>query len=158
MSLKKNVIANYSGNLMAVLINFLLVPLYLRYLSVEEYGLIAFFGTLSSAFVILDMGLGLTVNKEVATSLAKGESKSQTSDIIRSFELVYWGVAFVIGLFVLISANWIASYWLNVETISDETLTLIVSLMGLALLFRWPISFYNNVLSGFQKMVKLNVT
>lgn len=157
MSLKKNVIANYSGNLMAVLINFLLVPLYLRYLSVEEYGLIAFFGTLSSAFVILDMGLGLTVNKEVATSLAKGESKRQTSDIIRSFELVYWGVAFVIGLFVLISANWIASYWLNVETISDETLTLIVSLMGLALLFRWPISFYNNVLSGFQKMVKLNV-
>jgi O-antigen/teichoic acid export membrane protein len=29
--------------------------------------------------------------------------------------------------------------------------------MGLALVFRWPISFYNNALSGFQKMINLNV-
>ena len=33
---------------------------------------------------------------------------------------------------------------------------MIISLMGLALLFRWPISFYENILSGFQKMVRLN--
>lgn len=156
MSLKKNVIANYTGNLSAVLVNFLLVPLYLKYLTVEEYGLIAFFGTLSSAFVILDMGLGLTVNREVAASLASKDSKNKTRDIIRSFELVYWAVALVIGLFVLVSAKWIASSWLNVENITESTLMLIVSLMGLALLFRWPISFYNNVLSGFQKMVSLN--
>ena len=74
MSLKKNIVANYIGNFLAVLVNALLVPIYLEYLSIEEYGVITFFSTLTSAFVILDMGLGLTVNK-VASSLAKKDSK-----------------------------------------------------------------------------------
>ena len=139
-----------------ILINILLVPLYLKYLTVEEYGLITFFANLTSAFVILDMGLGLTVNKEVAASEAKENSQKKTGDIIRSFELVYWLMALIIGIFLFLFSKWISINWLNVKYISIDQLTLIISLMGLALVFRWPISFYENILSGFQKMVSLN--
>ncbi len=156
MSVKKNILANYSGNLLMLLINLLLVPLYLSHLSVEEYGLITFFSTIFTAFVILDMGLGLTINKEVANSVAKVDSLNVTGDIIRSFELVYWAMAILIGLVLSVFAEWISVSWLNVEHINSSELILIVSLMGCALLFRWPISFYENVLSGFQKMVRLN--
>ena len=156
MSVKKNIIANYSGNIFMVVINILLVPLYLKHLSVEEYGIITFFASLMSVFVILDVGLGLTINKEVATSQAKVKNLNTTSDIIRSFELVYWFMALLIGLILFIFSEWIATSWLNVEYIKKDDLTLIVSLMGLALIFRWPISFYENVLSGFQKMVSIN--
>ena len=156
MSVKKNILANYSGNIFMVIINILLVPLYLKYLSVEEYGIITFFTSLTSVFIILDIGLGLTINKEVATSQAKVKNLNTTGDIIRSFELVYWGMALLIGVILFVFAEWIAVSWLNVEFITNNDLTFIVSLMGLALLFRWPISFYENVLSGFQKMVSIN--
>lgn len=156
MSVKKNIIANYSGNIFMLIINILLVPLYLKYLSVEEYGIITFFASLMSVFVILDIGLGLTINKEVATSQAEEKKLNSTSDIIRSFEIVYWSMALLIGLILFSFSEWIAVSWLNVEYIKKDDLTLIVSLMGLALIFRWPISFYENVLSGFQKMVKIN--
>ncbi len=156
MSVKKNIIANYSGNIFMLIINILLVPLYLKYLSVEEYGIITFFASLMSVFVILDIGLGLTINKEVATSQAEEKKLNSTSDIIRSFEIVYWSMALLIGLILFAFSEWIAVSWLNVEYIKKDDLTLIVSLMGLALIFRWPISFYENVLSGFQKMVKIN--
>lgn len=157
MSLKKNIVANYIGNFLAVLVNFLLVPIYLEYLSIEEYGVVTFFSTVTSAFVILDMGLGLTVNKEIASSLAKNETGKETGNIIRTFEAVYWSIAFFIGLILFFTAEIISRNWLNVQEISSETLTVIVSLMGLALIFKWPISFYNNALSGFQKMVNLNI-
>ena len=156
MSVTKNIIANYSGNIFMLILNILLVPLYLKYLSVEEYGIITFFASLMSVFVILDVGLGLTINKEVATSQAKDKILNKTSDIIRSFEIVYWSMALLIGFILFVFSEWIAISWLNVEYLKKDDLIMIISLMGLALLFRWPISFYENILSGFQKMVRLN--
>ena len=156
MSVKKNIIANYGGNFIAVAVNFSLVPIYLKYLSDDEYGLIAFFATINSVFVILDMGLGLTINKEVAASIAKNENVKLRSEKIRSFELIYWLFAFTIGIILFLSSSLIADYWLNSQELSKEIITLIVTLMGLAMIFRWPISFYNNVLSGFQKMIPIN--
>ena len=157
MSLKKNILANYSGNIFMVIINILLVPLYLKYLSTEEYGLITFFASLMSVFVILDMGLGLCVNKEVAIAEAIDKKNNLTENIIRSFELVYWAMALLIGVGLFMFSEWIAVSWLNVEEITNNELTIIVSLMGLTLLFRWPISFYENVLKKKKKMVSINV-
>jgi O-antigen/teichoic acid export membrane protein len=157
MSLRINIISNYVGNVFAVVINFILVPIYLKYLSIEEYGIITFFATITSVFVILDMGLGLTVNKEVAKSLAMKQDSKKTANVIRTFELLYWLVAVFIGSILFFFSDLISGKWLNVENISREKLSLVVSLMGLALVFRWPISFYNNALSGFQKMINLNV-
>ena len=157
MSLKKNILSNYSGNITILIVNFLLVPIYLKFLTVEEYGLITFFTTLVSCFVVLDMGLGLTINREVASSIALKDSSKKTSDIIRSFESIYWFLAFLIGLFLNLFSGWISINWLNVENITQDQLKFVIRLIGIALIFRWPISFYDNVMCGFQKMFSLNL-
>ena len=157
MSLKRNILSNYSGNIALLIINFLLVPVYLKFLTAEEYGLIVFFTTLVSSFVVLDMGLGLTINREVASSVALNNSSKQTADIIRSFESIYWALAVVIGVFLNVFAEWISINWLNVENINQDQLKFVIRLIGFALMVRWPISFYDNVMSGFQKMFPLNL-
>lgn len=157
MSLKKNVIANYAGSIVSILANLILVPIYLQFLSIEEYGLITFFGTLTSVFAVLEMGLGLTVNKEIATALAKGDNKKSIGNIIRTYGSVYWLIAMLIFLIVFFLSGFIANSWINSVEFTSDTLSMIVSLMGIALLFRWPLSFYNNAISGFQKMVKMNI-
>ncbi|HNV87289.1 MAG TPA: oligosaccharide flippase family protein, partial [Candidatus Omnitrophota bacterium] len=64
--LKKNIVANYAGQIFSVLIGIFLVPVYLRFLGVEVYGLIGFFASLQMLLNIFDLGLSTTVSREIA--------------------------------------------------------------------------------------------
>jgi hypothetical protein len=57
MSLKKNVIANYFGIGWQALMGVAFVPLYIKYLGMEAYGLIGIFAILQAWLVLLDMGM-----------------------------------------------------------------------------------------------------
>ena len=48
------------------LMSFAFVPLYIRFMGMEGYGLIGVFTTMLAIFALLDLGLGLTVNRELA--------------------------------------------------------------------------------------------
>ena len=156
MSLKINVLSNYIASALNIGIKFLLIPLYIKYLTIDEYGLISFFGTLTSVFVILDLGISLTINKEVASAVAQKKDPLKISNILRTYESVYWLVAVLIFVLIAVFSDFIAQTWLSSETISKSVLSTAVFLMGVTLLFKWPISFYNNALAGFQKMLTMN--
>ena len=48
--LKKNIVANLGGNVGTGLVGLVFLPLYLRFLGVEAYGLIGVFATLLALF------------------------------------------------------------------------------------------------------------
>jgi len=54
MSVKKNIIANYLGNAWAALMGFAFVPIYIKYLGPEAYGLVGLFVVLQGMIAILD--------------------------------------------------------------------------------------------------------
>jgi O-antigen/teichoic acid export membrane protein len=54
ISLKKNVIFNTSGQIYTTLIALIMLPLYIKYMGAEAYGLIGFFSIIQSIFAILD--------------------------------------------------------------------------------------------------------
>ena len=66
MSLRNNIVANYASQIYVTLIAIVVVPLYIRYLGVEAYGLIGFFAMLQSWFSLLDMGLTPTMARETS--------------------------------------------------------------------------------------------
>ncbi len=39
------------------------IPLYIKFLGIEAYGIIGFFTTLQAMFTLLDLGLGYTLNR-----------------------------------------------------------------------------------------------
>ncbi len=63
---KRNIIANFAGQGWAALMALAFVPLYIKFLGIEAYGLIGFFAMLQGAFQILDFGLSQTMNREMA--------------------------------------------------------------------------------------------
>ena len=65
MSLKRNVIANYTSQIYTVLIGLAVVPIYLRTMGAEAYGLIGIFGMLQGWLQLMDMGLSSTLSREV---------------------------------------------------------------------------------------------
>lgn len=66
MSLKKNILANYFAQAYIAVVGIVILPLYLKYMGAEAYGLVGFFTMLQAWFNLLDIGLTPTVARETA--------------------------------------------------------------------------------------------
>ncbi|RYG57317.1 MAG: polysaccharide biosynthesis protein, partial [Alphaproteobacteria bacterium] len=156
MNAKFNIIANVLGKVWASVMNFAFVPIYIRYLGIEAYGLIGFFVSILAAFFVLDMGLSTAINRELARLSVRNDAAPLAQNLMRTLEIVYWAAGCFIGLFIVIMAPWLATHWLKASLPVAET-TQAIRLMGLVALFRWPSPLYSGALMGLKRQVSLNV-
>ena len=155
--LKKNIAANFGGGVWTGLMNLVFVPLYIHFLGIEAYGLIGIFATLLGMFALLDMGLSSTLNREMAR-LAVLEGKArEMRDLVRTLEIPYWIAGLLICVIVIALSPFIAYRWVKAEHLSPQTVQTAIMIMGLAVAFQWPMSFYSGGLMGLQRQVLLNV-
>jgi O-antigen/teichoic acid export membrane protein len=154
--IRKNIIANLIGSAWVALISIAFIPLYLHFMGMESYGLVGFYLTLQALFSVLDMGLTATVSRELARLSSFPDKAGEMRDLVRTLEVIYWAISLLILLFVALFAPWIASEWLNVTTLSNETVQLSLILMGVMIALRMPYGFYSGVLLGLQSQVLLN--
>ena len=64
--LERNTMANLGGTIWSVLLGLVCVPLLIRFLGAEAFGLVGLFLALQSVFSFLDLGIGATLNREIA--------------------------------------------------------------------------------------------
>jgi O-antigen/teichoic acid export membrane protein len=155
VTIGRNFAAGLAGSFWPALISLAVVPLYLKYLGIESYGLIGFFLAMQAVMQLLDLGLSATISREVARCRAAGDIGA-CRNILRTFALVYWGVAVAISLIVMVAAPLISAYWLNSEAISGDVITRAVVLMGVAIATRWPSGLYLGALTGAERLVLAN--
>ena len=153
---KVNIIANLLGRGIAGVLALVCVPFYLRYLGNEAYGLIGFFSTLQGLLSLLDMGLSATVNREMARLSAGSENARDMRNLLRTLEIIYWLIALVCGIGLMLLAPVIASRWVNVEQLPMETVSQAIFLMGLLFALQWPFNLYVGGLAGLQLQVLQN--
>jgi len=154
---RRNVIANTAGKGWTALVSLAAVPVYLHFLGVEAYGLIAVFLSLTAIFSLFDLGLGTALNRQLAQrSLQAGEAQAMR-DLVRTLEIIYWLVAVAIALLMLIAAPYIASYWIRPQGLAAESVAQTLMLMGVAIACLWPRALYVGGLAGLQQQVLLNV-
>lgn len=133
------------------------VPTYIKFMGIEAYGLVGFFGTLLAMFSILDLGLSATLNREMARRSVSPELFQTTRDLLRTIEIMYWGMAVLIGVAVVFLSYPISQYWINPGRLSIEDLQQAVMIMGLVIVLRWPFSMYQGGLMGLQRQVLVNI-
>ena len=155
--IKHNLIANFVGKGWAALMGIVFIPLYIKFMGMEAYGLVGFFTTLQAIFLLLDLGLTTTLNREIARYSALPEKSQEMRDLVRTLEIIYWGLAFCIGALVLILSPFIASGWIKADTLSVDVVQKSVILMGLVLAFQFPLGFYSGGLLGLQRQVLFNI-
>jgi len=154
-SLSVNVVANYLGVAWATLVQLLLVPINVKLLGVEQYGLIGFWVTLQSVLQVLDLGLSPAINRELARHSALGGRTHESGDLVRTLESVYWAVAAVLGVAVVVAAPFLASRWITVKAMRPEDVRTAIAVMGLTIALQWPISVYGGGLLGLERQVLL---
>lgn len=156
MQLSRNVLAGLASSVWSALIGLAVVPLYLKHLGIEAYGLIGFFVTLQSLLQLLDLGLSATINREVARSSALGDPR-KIGHLLHTLAVIYWGMGAAIAFILVTSATFIAEHWLQSQRLSQQDISLAVMLMGMVIAFRWPIGLYQGVLMGAQRLVEVSV-
>jgi O-antigen/teichoic acid export membrane protein len=63
---RNNILANLFGRVWIALINLLFIPVYLRFLGIEEFGIIGIFASMQAILMVLDGGMSATLNREMA--------------------------------------------------------------------------------------------
>ncbi|MCC7310720.1 MAG: oligosaccharide flippase family protein [Sulfuritalea sp.] len=145
------------GSGWAAFLSLAFVPLYIHFLGLESYGLIGFYVTLQVLFSVLDMGLTTTLSREMARLSAAGNAAAQDMrNVVRTLEVVYWVLAVFIITAVVLTADWIATSWLNSNRLPPDVLGSSITLMGVVIAFRMPYGFYAGGLIGLQRQVLLN--
>lgn len=155
-TVRKNVIANYAGKAWAALINVAFVPLYVKYMGIEAYGLVGIFATIQPLMTILDLGLSPSINRELARYTAAPGQERQMRELVRTLELVYWGIAALLCAALFLLAPVFAAHWVHARSLPAATVERAVLLMGLSLVFQWPVGFYSGGLMGLQRQVLFN--
>jgi O-antigen/teichoic acid export membrane protein len=155
--LKKNIAANFAGNIWQTLMSLAFIPLYIKFMGVESYGLIGVFATLQVMFGLLDMGLRATLTRELARLSVVPGKEQEMRNLLRSLEIIYWLIAIFIGIIILVISPFFAHHWIKPGQLSPQIIERAFRIMGFAMALQWPASLYSGGLMGLQKQVLLNV-
>ena len=154
---RRNALANYIGRLYVIVTGIVVLPLYMKYLGDEAYGLVGLFTVVQSWLQLLNMGLAPTLGREAAKARVSDKGFNGFYRVLVSYELIFLSL---IGLFVVVTVlarDWFSSVWLNVESLSSEDVQLAVMLMLFAALVRFQGSLYRSGIMGLEQQVFVNV-
>jgi O-antigen/teichoic acid export membrane protein len=131
------------------------VPVIVPLLGTEAYGIVGLVAVLQIFVATLDIGLSTTVTREVARVIARGDAGGAPA-VVRTLEVVYWSFAVAVVAIAFALSGWLASAWLNVQTLSPHEVRMALLAAGVAIAVRWPVSLYGGVLAGYQLQVRQN--
>ena len=154
--LKKNIIANLVGSGWVALMGIVFIPVYIKFLGIDSYGLIGIYASLQALFGLLDIGLSTTLNREMARLSGQTNMAREMRDLVRTLESIYWILGLVIAAAVMLLAPLIANYWIQPGKLSPRTIQQAIMIMGLTIAFQFFFTFYAGGLLGLQKQILLN--
>ncbi len=138
---------------MTAVVAIIFVPIYVKLIGIESYGLVAFYGTLSGSLAILDLGLSTAISRQIAIMKVQGGKEKEISDLIFSVEIIYWLIGLLVGVLIILLADPIAIHWIKAKDLPVAAIHRGIMLMGLVFAFQFPSSIYNGVMIGFEKQV-----
>ncbi len=155
--LKRNLIANYLGQSWAALMGLAFIPLYIKYMGIEAYGLIGLFALLQAWLRLLDMGMTPTLNREMARFTGGKHSAESILDLLRSIEIIVVCIAVLLGLGIWAASGWLASDWLRADKLSVNVVAQAFAIMGAVTALRFVEGIYRSCIIGLQHQVQYNI-
>ena len=153
MSFRRNVIASYLGQAWVALMGLAFIPIYIRYLGIEAWGLMGLFAVLQACLTLLDAGVTPTLGREMARFTAGEQSPQAIRELLRTLESAGIAMAILIAAAVWASSGWLASDWLKVDKLPLDAVQRAISIMALLVALRFVESIYKSALFGLQRQV-----
>ena len=155
MSLKKNILANYISQIYVTIIGIVIMPLYIKYMGAEAYGLVGFFAMLQAWFMLLDMGLTPTMARETARFRGGATDALTYRRLVRALEGIFVIVAILGGSIMFAASTYISHNWLKSGNLPIDEVQLAIELIALIIAIRWMGGVYRSIINGSEQLVWL---
>lgn len=156
MSVKRNAIANYAGQLYSLLISIVTLPIFLSIMGPDAYGLVGFYTVIYAWIMIFDLGITPALSREVARLKTQPDSSQQLASIASSFERLFSFMSFSVAALMLGFSSWISENWLVNERLDESRVIFALQFLAFAVALRWQSTIYRSVINGYEAQVWLN--
>lgn len=156
MSLKRNILANYAAQIYVTLVGILILPMYLKYMGAEAYGLVGFFTMMQAWFNLLDMGFTPTVARETSRYRSGATDDLSYLLFMRGLQIIFFTIALLGGGAMFACAELISVRWLNIQDLPLFEVQLALKLMSVGVALRWLSGLYRGCISGSEQLVWLS--
>ena len=135
------------------------VPIYIKLIGIESYGLIGLFAIFQSSLALFDMGMKPALGRETAkiSENYDSESSHRVRNLLRSVELISIIIILTLILLMFLSSSWIATNWLQSESLNYDIVRKSIFIFVLISCLQFLESIYTSCLSGLQRQVLLNI-
>ncbi len=150
------VVTNYASVFVMAVAGFVLVPIVLRYLSREDYGLWATLGQVLGYLALLDMGMANAVVRQTARVRASGDQDGANRMASTAIALYC-----VLGLIFLVAGLLVCAllpHWSAIPSERTRVATIILVIMVVYSALSFPLRVASSVLKGYQYMAAANLT
>lgn len=152
----RNVLLNLVGGAWSGLLVVISTPWYVAKLGLAGYGIVGLWLMLQVMMGLLDMGIGASLTKGLASAPPGSAGSEVRRDLLRTLEVLYWGIASALTLALAVSSGWIALRWLNPSALPADTLATAMLMMAVSLGLQFPCALYMNGLAGLQAHASMN--
>jgi O-antigen/teichoic acid export membrane protein len=153
---KKNIIANNIGNAWNVITLLVAVPIYIQYLGIENYSMVAFFSILGAWSILLDFGLRATLERQISKFYANNYGENEIVSLLHSVELFIIFIGSLVVISTWLASDWLAYIWLDDLTLSTGEIKKSFIFMSFIIAFRAVESIYSRALLALHKQVLQN--
>lgn len=154
--LKHSLITNFASQIITAALSIVMVPIYVRHLGVEAYGLIAINAVLLAWVQVLDLGLSPTLCRELGSLRAGTGSKVEVSLLLESLEKLIIGLCAVLLVLSIFVAPFFADRWLKTTSLPAHDIRIAFVLMMFTASARWLSALYRGGVVGIDRQVALN--
>lgn len=132
------------------------LPVYVHALGVEAYGIVGIFTSLLALTSVADVGLSATLTRELALQRNRGERTQTDHDLVRTLEVLFWGLALAAAVIASVAAVLILGTS-RLQHAGPSGATSAPVLMGVAIALQLPLALYEGGLLGRRRQVRLAV-
>lgn len=156
-SVARNILANYSTSITAILLATLFTPIYIGYLGIEAFGIIGFINSLLIFIGFLDLGIGSSINREMARHYKTASQSVYIYQLTNALQIIYIAIGIFSALIFIGLSPFLATEWFNAKNTDIATVKYAFIILSITIACRWPYSFFSSTLRGMQLQVLLNV-
>jgi len=137
--------------LLAVGTSFLIIPLMIRYLGKEQYGIWSTLFSIVSWVVLFDIGIGNGLRNKIAESLAKDDKKEAQNYISTAYLMIGLISISLVIIFLMVSSVVPWQNVFNTVILSNNELKDAINITAVFLFVNFWLSLINQVFNGLQK-------
>lgn len=130
----KNILANVLGKIWTAVVSLFFVPIFIKIMGEEAYGIVTYFAVLQSVLNIMGVGLQRTLRREFSKAGDNTEVINRYKfKMLRSSEFIYFIVFLLIFQLCYLGSGVIANNWLLYETLNPSDVEIAIVLMGVSI-------------------------